>query len=128
MYKSSNPEVAYVNPNSGIVTANKAGKVVITATSTYNGEKTVYTITLNVTKAKGCKTILASTREVNKDGCILLNNEFDKVSFTVTNKNLINVDKNGKLNAGKNKGTTTVKVVETTNDIQFKYTVKVKIK
>ena len=80
-----------------------------------------------VTNSQGNRRVLDKEREVPLNKFILLNNKLEKVVFRVNNHKLFTVNKYGKL-VGKARGTNAVRVVETTDDIQLKYTAKVRVK
>ena len=125
-YTSDNSKLATVNKK-GKVNAKKAGKAIITVTSIDKGITTIYKITLKITDAQGNKYRLDTDRSVYLNGLIKLNVEAKDVKYNIKNKKLFKVAKNG-LITPKKTGKTTVKVTETTDQLQFKYTVKIEVK
>jgi hypothetical protein len=68
-FSSSNPEMASVDPNSGMITANKPGDTVITAA--YNGMQDRYHVVVQDTKAPTTSLVIEGT--VLSDGSYLQN-------------------------------------------------------
>lgn len=116
-WKSSNTKVATVDKN-GKVKALKVGNAIITATSTDGSNVSAQCkikVVQRVTKIKLNKSIINLSKKgktVKLKATVYPNNAYDKsVNWTSNNKKVAKVDKNGKIKATTNKGTTYVNAI-----------------
>ena len=115
--KSSNTKVATVDKN-GKVKALKVGNAIITATSTDGSNVSAQCkikVVQRVTKIKLNKSIINLSKKgktAKLKATVYPNNAYDKsVNWTSNNKKVAKVDKNGKIKATTNKGTTYVNAI-----------------
>ena len=116
-WKSSNTKVATVDKN-GKVKALKVGNAIITATSTDGSNvsaqckiKVVQRVT-KITLNKSIINLSKKGKTAKLKATVYPNNAYDKsVNWTSNNKKVAKVDKNGKIKATTNKGTTYVNAI-----------------
>lgn len=116
-WKSSNTKVATVDKN-GKVKALKVGNAIITATSTDGSNvsaqckiKVVQRVT-KITLNKSIINLSKKGKTAKLKATVHPNNAYDKsVNWTSNNKKVAKVDKNGKIKATTNKGTTYVNAI-----------------
>lgn len=116
-WKSSNTKVATVDKN-GKVKALKVGNAIITATSTDGSNvsaqckiKVVQRVT-KITLNKSIINLSKKGKTAKLKAKVYPNNAYDKsVNWTSNNKKVATVDKNGKIKATTNKGTTYVNAI-----------------
>lgn len=116
-WKSSNTKVATVDKN-GKVKALKVGNAIITATSTDGSNvsaqckiKVVQRVT-KITLNKSIINLSKKGKTAKLKATVYPNNAYDKsVNWTSNNKKVATVDKNGKIKATTNKGTTYVNAI-----------------
>ena len=116
-WKSSNTKVATIDKN-GKVKALKVGNAIITATSTDGSNVSAQCkikVVQRVTKIKLNKSIINLSKKgktAKIKATVYPNNAYDKsVNWTSNNKKVATVDKNGKIKATTNKGTTYVNAI-----------------
>lgn len=116
-WKSSNTKVATIDKN-GKVKALKVGNAIITATSTDGSNvssQCKIKVVQRVTKIKLNKSIINLSKKgktTKLKATVYPNNAYDKsVNWTSNNKKVATVDKNGKIKATTNKGTTYVNAI-----------------
>ena len=116
-WKSSNTKVATVDKN-GKVKALKVGNAIITATSTDGSNVSAQCkikVVQRVTKIKLNKSIINLSKKgktAKLKAAVLPNNAYNKsVTWKSNNTKVVTVDKNGKIKATTNKGTTYVNAI-----------------
>ena len=116
-WKSSNTKVATVDKN-GKVKALKVGNAIITATSTDGSNVSAQCkikVVQRVTKIKLNKSIINLSKKgktAKLKATVLPNNAYNKsVTWKSNNTKVVTVDKNGKIKATTNKGTTYVNAI-----------------
>ena len=116
-WKSSNTKVATVDKN-GKVNALKVGNAIITATSTDGSNVSAQCkikVVQRVTKIKLNKSIINLSKKgktAKLKATVLPNNAYNKsVTWKSNNTKVVTVDKNGKIKATTNKGTTYVNAI-----------------
>jgi uncharacterized protein YjdB len=116
-WKSSNTKVATVDKN-GKVKALKVGNAIITATSTDGSNVSAeckIKVVQRVTKIKLNKSIINLSKKgktAKLKAAVLPNNAYNKsVTWKSNNTKVVTVDKNGKIKATTNKGTTYVNAI-----------------
>ena len=118
-WKSSNSKIATVDKN-GKVKALKVGNAIITATSTDGSNVSAQCkikVVQRVTKIKLNKSIINLSKKgktAKLKAAVLPNNAYNKsVTWKSNNTKVVTVDKNGKIKATTNKGTTYVNAIAT---------------
>ena len=116
-WKSSNSKIATVDKN-GKVKALKVGNAIITATSTDGSNVSAQCkikVVQRVTKIKLNKSIINLSKKgktAKLKAAVLPNNAYNKsVTWKSNNTKVVTVDKNGKIKATTNKGTTYVNAI-----------------
>ncbi|MCI9492846.1 MAG: hypothetical protein HFH42_06950 [Lachnospiraceae bacterium] len=110
-WTSSNPKIASITPNSGIVKGKRAGDVEITATVDYSdGTSSVFPTAIRVSnpkiKSSGTVLSLGKTTKVKLSGTT----SFSSIKWKVKNSSLASIEQDGTVTAGDTPGTTTISV------------------
>lgn len=110
-WTSSNPQIASVTPNSGIVKGKRAGEVDITATVEYtDGTSSVFPTAVRVSnpKIKSAETVLS----LGKNTKIKLSGttSYSTVKWKVKNTSIASIEQDGTVTAGNTPGSTTISV------------------